>query len=284
MMDKDCFDLIDIVESVNAIIWEYNIEDDKWEYVSPQTRSILGYEPYEWKDMSFWLNNIHNEDRSWAKNYCLSCTRKGEDHIFEYRFMRKDGEYIWIRDEVVVVMDAGEPVKIRGFMTNITELKIREEKTKYISFHDELTGLYNRRYFEKEMERLDNSRNKPIAIVIGDLDDLKYINDNYGHKNGDKYIIKTADIMRNNFRDEDIVARIGGDEFAVILPNTDYKTAGSICRRIKKQCKENNKYRMLSISMGYEVKNNNSASLEEIFIQADKKLYEEKQTKEKHLR
>lgn len=89
-MNKDLSELFEIVESVNAIIWEYNIVDDNWDYVSPQSQKILGYKPEEWTDLDFWVNNIHPEDRNWAKDYCLSCTQKGEDHIFEYRFKKKN--------------------------------------------------------------------------------------------------------------------------------------------------------------------------------------------------
>lgn len=81
--------LFEIIESVNAIIWEYNITEDNWDYVSPQSKTILGYEPEDWTGLGFWLSSIHPEDRNWAENYCLSCAQKGEDHIFEYRFMKK---------------------------------------------------------------------------------------------------------------------------------------------------------------------------------------------------
>ncbi|MDZ7672787.1 MAG: PAS domain-containing protein [Halanaerobiales bacterium] len=81
--------LKDIVETVNAIIWEYDIENDNWEYVSPQVKDILGYEPEEWIGLDFWVNNIHEEDRTWAKEYCFECASKGQNHIFEYRFKKR---------------------------------------------------------------------------------------------------------------------------------------------------------------------------------------------------
>ncbi|MDW7667966.1 MAG: PAS domain-containing protein [Bacillota bacterium] len=74
------------------------------DYVSPQTKRMLGYEPEEWTGFNFWVEKIHLEDRNWARNYCLTATREGKEHIFEYRFRKKAGGYIWIRDEVVVIM------------------------------------------------------------------------------------------------------------------------------------------------------------------------------------
>lgn len=88
-MGKQEFNLLQVIESVNAIIWEYDIAKDSWEYVSPQTKTILGYEPEEWTNLEFWEKNVHEEDRNWAKDYCLRATSEGRDHVFEYRFMKK---------------------------------------------------------------------------------------------------------------------------------------------------------------------------------------------------
>jgi diguanylate cyclase (GGDEF)-like protein len=175
--------------------------------------------------------------------------------------------------------------KIRALvMSRTQELKemndILKEKEKVIrnkAYNDHLTGLYNRRYFENELKRLDSSRKYPIAIIIGDLDGLKDVNDNYGHKKGDEYIINAADILKSTIRTEDIIARIGGDEFAIILPKTNYKEAQSLCQRIQINIEEFNKdkklVKPLSISLGFEVMENNSQNLNEIFNKADQKMY-----------
>jgi diguanylate cyclase (GGDEF)-like protein len=169
-------------------------------------------------------------------------------------------------------------------MSRTQELKemndILKEKEKVIrnkAYNDHLTGLYNRRYFENELKRLDSSRKYPIAIIIGDLDGLKDVNDNYGHKKGDEYIINAADILKSTIRTEDIIARIGGDEFAIILPKTNYQEAQSLCQRIQINIEEFNKdkklVKPLSISLGFEVMENNSQNLNEIFNKADQKMY-----------
>ncbi|TDP88739.1 PAS domain S-box-containing protein/diguanylate cyclase (GGDEF)-like protein [Halanaerobium saccharolyticum] len=187
------------------------------------------------------------------------------------------GKRIWLTKLTPVINDKGEAEKIVGTSLDITENKIKENEIQYLSFHDEMTGLYNRRYFENEMQRLDSSRELPITIMIADLDNLKYVNDNFGHQAGDDYIITAAQMITDSTRDEDIVARIGGDEFALILPDTASSEAQKIYQRIKsKQSKYlngNNVINIFSISIGYSVKDTNELSLEEVFKAADKKMY-----------
>ena len=167
------------------------------------------------------------------------------------------------------------------------KLKKRNKKLKellneveFLSFHDEMTSLYNRRYFENELERLNSSRRLPITIMVADLDDLKYVNDNFGHKQGDKYIKAAAELLKNSSRDEDIVARIGGDEFAIILPETGNEAATNIFKRIKNNIKEYNEQndlvKKLRFSLGYAIKSRKEQSLDNTFKKADKMMYNNK--------
>jgi PAS domain S-box-containing protein len=117
-----------LAESAEAILWEYDLETERWTYVAPQVTRILGYPPEAWTDLQFWVDHLHPEDREWALSYCLECANRGEPHTFEYRFLKKDGGVAWIRDVVSVEMEDGQPVKLRGFMMDITERKRMEEK------------------------------------------------------------------------------------------------------------------------------------------------------------
>jgi PAS domain S-box-containing protein len=116
----------DLAESVGAVLWEYDILSDRWSYVAPQVKYLLGYEPEEWFDLQFWADRIHPEDRTWATEYCAECTQQGKNHQFEYRFRKKSGDYIWLRDDVTVETQAGKPVKLRGFMVDISNRKQAE--------------------------------------------------------------------------------------------------------------------------------------------------------------
>ncbi len=128
-----------LAEGTEAILWEYHIPSDRWTYVAPQAQKILGYRPEEWTGLQFWVQHIHREDRDWARRYCLDCTSRGESHTFEYRFLAKDGRVVWLRDVVSVEMEEDKPVKLRGFMVDITEQKELErlkEDVDRITRHD----------------------------------------------------------------------------------------------------------------------------------------------------
>lgn len=165
----------------------------------------------------------------------------------------------------------------------IDELETKNEEVTYLSFHDELTGLFNRRYFKKEMKRLDNSRRLPISIIVGDMDNLKKINDTYGHEKGDEYIKMAADLFNRVTRTEDVVARVGGDEFAVILPEASYRDIKKFSIRFVSKLDKYNEnkdlVKPLSISIGYATMKNKNQNIKEIYNKADRKMFENKKNK-----
>ena len=193
--------------------------------------------------------------------------------------------YGWLRLSVPPgYEDSWERVQIS--IVDITDRKEAEEKLRFISFHDALTGLYNRAYFEEEIARLEGGRQYPVSIISCDLDGLKQINDQLGHDVGDRALKGAAKVLGlHTFRKEDVVARIGGDEFIVILPRVDLDLNSSILERIENGVNQYNNsnidddlYRPISISMGFAVVHEGN-SLEDGYKAADKAMYLEKNKK-----
>jgi len=162
--------------------------------------------------------------------------------------------------------------------TEIDKTKVVERHLRHLSTHDFLTGLYNRTFFEEELARLGRSRQFPITIMVADVNDLKPVNDRYGHAAGDRLLQDVAQILQSAFRADEIVARIGGDEFAVILPHTDFWSVPRIERRVRKAIVEYVAAEdfMLSIAIGSATADEGE-SLADIFKLADHRMYEDKQ-------
>ncbi|MGM0502353.1 MAG: diguanylate cyclase domain-containing protein [Bacillota bacterium] len=172
--------------------------------------------------------------------------------------------------------------QILGVARDITAQKEKEKQINYISFHDELTDLYNRRFLEEEINRLDTKRQLPISLIMIDVNGLKLINDSYGHKSGDEALIKVAGILQEAVREEDIIARWGGDEFVILLPQTSKKTTQKIRERIEEQSAQTKvKGIQISLGMGTAVKVELDQDLYEILHKADKRMYQNKLTEHK---
>lgn len=154
---------------------------------------------------------------------------------------------------------------------------VYNEKILKLTFKDSLTGLYNRRFFENELLRLDTKRQLPLSIIMADINGLKIINDSMGHEKGDQFLVMTANVLNNVTRDEDILARQGGDEFALLLPNTNKIEAESIISRIN-QISEETEFNQLNISMalGTATKTEITEDIYEVFREADNNMYQNK--------
>ena len=168
---------------------------------------------------------------------------------------------------------------------DITREKLENDEIRYISFHDKLTGLFNRAYFEEEMIRLNTTRQYPITILLGDCNGLKIANDIFGHLEGDKLLQTIAKIMKKATRHEDIVARWGGDEFAVILPRTDEQAAGPIRERILQLCEEAESDPLRpSLALGSATNMDGSSDLVALLKLAEDRMYRHKLTEGKSAR
>jgi len=160
---------------------------------------------------------------------------------------------------------------------DITERLIAENKLIYLSYHDQLTDLYNRRFFAAELERLDTKRNWPITVAMGDVNGLKLINDTFGHQKGDQLLKTISLVMQKACREDDIIARLGGDEFAVIFPNTTEEQAEKIVSRIIGYAsQEEIEGLSVSISFGCQTKHNELENINTVMKEAEEIMYRNK--------
>jgi diguanylate cyclase (GGDEF)-like protein len=168
---------------------------------------------------------------------------------------------------------------ILTIIRDITKRKKSEKKIYEMSMNDAMTGLNNRHFFEKQMKKWKGKGFINVGIVVCDLDGLKLVNDTFGHGEGDKYIQKAAGIIRRSFKKEDIVARIGGDEFAVLLKDTSEEEIKNIKIKMKQLIDEENleeKLISVSISIGYSITGDKDKTIDDIFKEADEFMYHEK--------
>lgn len=197
---------------------------------------------------------------------------------FEYPCWRKDNQEIWIAESALAIRDAsGQVLFYEGTMKDITERKAMEKKVKFLSFHDRVTGLYNRAFFEEELTRLDTARQLPLSIIIGDVNFLKLMNDAFGHSEGDRLLVQVAAILKECCRKEDVVARLGGDEFAILLPRTNRRSTMEIIERIQLACRSLNRNTPpVSIALGASTKEEPSQDIRQVTQEAEDQMYREK--------
>ncbi|HZW49118.1 MAG TPA: HD domain-containing phosphohydrolase [Bacillota bacterium] len=171
----------------------------------------------------------------------------------------------------------GDHLVLLCIVRDITEKKKAEENFIYMSYHDLLTGLYNRRFFEEELKRLDNLNNLPLSVIMGDINGLKIINDSFGHPVGDEFLQITAEIIQRACRKEDIVCRLGGDDFAIILPKTDSAASQEVMNGISKLALDSKITKPgFSISLGYDIKGTVEQAISEVLINAENDLFRRK--------
>jgi len=217
---------------------------------------------------------------SWERlSVALEYTRtSGVPYEIELETVIADGKngWMWVRGEAVKD-SKGNITGLWGAAQDITQRKITERELLYLSYHDHLTELYNRRFFEEELVRLDTVDNLPLSIIMCDVNGLKLVNDSFGHDSGDALLKNAAKTIVKACRKEAVIARIGGDEFVVVLPKTSADETVQIANLIKELAsKEKVSNIELSISYGYETKTTVSQSIVEVVANAENHMYRHK--------
>lgn len=190
----------------------------------------------------------------------------------------RDGFERYINDSAAPIMDAR--MAITGVVLvfrDSTEQRKRQREILSLSFTDPLTTLNNRRYYDQVKQELDSEPYYPLTLVIGDVNGLKLTNDAFGHEAGDELLCKVAEVMRKTCREGDIISRIGGDEFVLLLPQTDALHAQAIVKRLNAALeREHIKGIQVSVSFGYAVKEENDNHFEDTFKMAEDVMYQNK--------
>ncbi|RQD67240.1 MAG: diguanylate cyclase [Tindallia sp. MSAO_Bac2] len=267
------------LEGNNDGIWDWNIRTNEV-FFSERWKTMLGYSNDELPGVfSSFSGLVHPADIGVVMKGIHDHMRQKTPHFsMEYRIRCKEGQYKWVLGRAQATWDnEGNAIRMTGSHTDITERKIREQEINYLTFHDKLTGLYNRAFFEDAIERLNTERMLPLSLIIGDVNGLKVTNDIFGHHMGDELLKKIAEILKKSCRKEDVIARWGGDEFAILLPKTAEKVTLDICRRITEAC-ENNQEEIIkpSISLGAATKVRISHRFNELIKEAEDLMYRHK--------
>jgi diguanylate cyclase (GGDEF)-like protein/PAS domain S-box-containing protein len=228
------------------------------------------------------------QDTSEFAGYVKKVFETATSHRYEHKSGKGDDPRYMLRTLSPIVDGRTGRVKFVAVVSKeITDLKKTEEKLKYLSLHDPLTNLYNRAYFEEEMHRLDNNRFELVGLIMCDIDGLKLINDTLGHDKGDELLAVASRVIRKSFRESDVVARVGGDEFAILLPNSPKSKAEEICNRIKSSVIDYNRqnpHLPLGISTGFAIRTGPGQSMAELYREADNSMYKEKLFGSRHAR
>ena len=210
-----------LVERMPAVTYIQEIgSSDSAAYMSPQIEALTGYSPEECKDPDLRWRMVHPDDRERMRAEDESSGELGEVFTNEYRVLHRDGRTVWVRNESVVVEEEGSGSHYwQGFMIDITERKALEDELKYRAFHDPLTELPNRSLFLNRLEQAlaRPRRNDQVAVLFLDLDDFKVVNDSLGHEIGDQLLVAVSQRLKRCLRSRDTIARMGGDEFTVLL-------------------------------------------------------------------
>jgi diguanylate cyclase (GGDEF)-like protein/PAS domain S-box-containing protein len=267
----------ELAENIRDVF--YIAEQGTTRYVSSAYMEIWGRSPQHlYEEPKSILDAVHPEDRDRVKKFLRMKIHGEVEEV--YRIVRPDGTIRWIKDRSFPIYDeAGRAHRIVGIAADITDLKLGEEKLKYLSLHDSLTGLYNRIYFEEEISRIEKGRYDTVGILSCDVDGLKLVNDTLGHDQGDQLLRTAARVIRECFREGDLVARIGGDEFSVLLPDTTEPAAENACQRIQEAVASynaTNPQLPLSISVGFAINDGAYRNLKDLFKEADNHMYRKK--------
>jgi diguanylate cyclase (GGDEF)-like protein/PAS domain S-box-containing protein len=248
---------------------------------NPSYFRLYGYTAEQVIGKSFEIIFPKSEQKDALDQYKSIFHSRNVPPAFESTVRRADGAERFVETHISFLTTAGQRTAMLSTISDITDRKQAELELRYLSTHDALTGLFNRGFFEDELKRLENGRSFPVSILVADVDHLKQVNDQDGHAAGDALLKQVAKILMKAFRVEDIIARIGGDEFAVLLLSTNARTAKELMERVRQIIKEQQSELPkvpIGLSIGVSTADH-PTPLAETLKEADANMYLEKQSR-----
>lgn len=247
--------------------------------LSKEWTKLTGYQLNDIPTIYDWTEKAYGQNKEEVINFIHKLYKLTTiQHDGEFVVTTKDGRKLtWdFNSGYIGRLPNGKAVAM-SVATDVTERIRIEHEITFLSYHDLLTGLYNRRFFEEQLKHLDNPRNLPMSIIMGDVNGLKLINDAFGHQTGDQLLKMIGNIISSSIRGNDIAARWGGDEFTILLPTSETDEANVLVNRIQKKIKESSfEYGNLSISFGLCTKRYKEEDINKIFASAEELMYQNK--------
>lgn len=276
-----------LLASVNSVLWAYDWQNRRMVYVSPAYEKIFGRSAaLLLADYEEWRNSIYPDDLDYADSSLLQVLERGAVEQREYRIVRGDGEVRWLNDKCFVSCqgEAGLPLMVVGIAEDITDKKHMESELQRLATTDVLTQNSNRRYFFDSAEAAFKECRRegiPLAFLLLDVDDFKKINDRFGHQVGDQVLQRIAQSGSAALRRGDLFGRIGGEEFAVLLPGCDEQTARQIGERLQREVQrlrfqEGEQSFGITVSQGLTVLQADDEGLGALYSRADAAMYSAK--------
>lgn len=266
-------------------IWDWDIRRNIL-YLSPRFKEILGYEDHQIRaDLESWYAHTHPEDLP-SLELALDIQANVEcPLLLEYRMLHADGSIVWVVLQGTVVFEDGVPVRAAGSLSDITYRKLVETELRRRATHDALTGLPNRSLLNDRLDqaivRSRRGKGLEVAVLLLDIDHFKTINDGLGHRVGDQLLVKIADRLQGLVRDVDSVARFGGDEFVVVMPDLRDRevavaTAVEILEVLRSPVALQDQTIVVTPSIGITFLRDSATSSEDLLREADTAMYRAK--------
>ena len=275
-----------LVDHLPGMIYRCKM-DENWTmtYISEGIKTLTGYEVNEVVDNRVIAFNdiIHPNYRDSLQDAWKEIIDKGSTFEKEYMIITKEGKNKWVYEQGKPIYDeAGQVIALEGIIIDLNKRRERDLEIEHMIYHDQLTGLKNRLYFDETLTSLDDQQAYPFGVLIANIDNMKMINDNFGRTAGDQVILDFASILRAYEKKNFIVARTGGDEFSIILKNTPSLETYEVMLEIQDKAKTftydgpNGLHYQMTVSCGYETKLDHESSIKDIIRSAEDFMHRRK--------